>query len=66
MSDYDLMIICNLCQTEEFLINVENITWSSNLKVSIRLEERKYNDVMMINSILCVLWIFINKVVTNI
>jgi hypothetical protein len=65
MSDYDLMIICNLCQTEECLIKVENITWSSNLKVSIRLEERKYNVVMMINSILCVLWMFISKVVTN-
>jgi hypothetical protein len=65
MSDYDLMIICNLCQTEECLIKVENITWSSNLKVSIRLEERIYNDVMMINSILCVLWMFISKVVTN-
>jgi hypothetical protein len=65
MNDYDLMIICNLCPTEECLIKVENITWSSNLKVSIRLEERKYNDVMMINSILWVLWMFISKVVTN-
>ena len=65
MNDYDLIIICNLCQTEECLIKVENITWSSNLKVSIRLEERKYNVVMMINSILCVLWMFISKVVTN-
>ncbi len=65
MNDYDLMIICNPCQTEECLIKVENITWSSNLKVSIRLEERKYNVVMMINSILCVLWMFISKVVTN-
>jgi hypothetical protein len=44
MNDYDLMIICNLCQTEECLIKVENIAWSSNLRASIRLEERKCND----------------------
>jgi hypothetical protein len=41
MSDYDLMIICNPCQTEECLIKVEN--FGLPIKVLVRLEERKYN-----------------------